>query len=297
VTVLGYDEQHQPMTLGTGFVVARGSVVTNAHVIAGATHLLVRPIGDASTHVVTTLLQLDEATDLALLEVGDLDLAPLALSDDAPAIGDTVYAVGSPLGLEGTFSQGIVSGYRTYEDAALMQITAPVSPGSSGGPVLDVAGTVVGVAVGTFTGGQSLNFAIPSGVLARFVATPAARRPVDAAVAVKPVPGIGGDRLVDSVQGSALLFGLVSGSYSFSVRNHLARPIRDVDLLIVFYDHAGLPLETDAIRVRRVVLPGLATRVESRVHRSVHEIVTGATYRAEPSTRIEIRVLGFEFAD
>ena len=69
---------------------------------------------------------------------------------------------GNPQGLEGTFSQGIVSSIRVLGADKILQITAPISPGSSGGPVLNEKGQVIGVSVATFRGGQNLNFAIPS---------------------------------------------------------------------------------------------------------------------------------------
>lgn len=77
-------------------------------------------------------------------------------------IGDVVYAVGNPLGFEGTFSQGIISAIRELESRQIIQITAPISPGSSGGPILNNKGQVIGMLVSTIEGGQNINFAIPS---------------------------------------------------------------------------------------------------------------------------------------
>lgn len=78
-------------------------------------------------------------------------------------IGDTVYEVGNPEGLEGTFSQGIISGLRGTD---YIQITAPISPGSSGGPVINQYGEVIGIATSFNKEGQNLNFAIPVAKLA-----------------------------------------------------------------------------------------------------------------------------------
>jgi hypothetical protein len=104
---------------------------------------------------------------LALLKVGGsapvLNLGP----DSKPAVGDKVYVVGNPLGLEGTFSEGIISGIRSIESDSILQMTAPISPGSSGGPVMNDSGTVIGVAVATFKDGQNLNLAVPVTYLSR----------------------------------------------------------------------------------------------------------------------------------
>jgi len=76
-------------------------------------------------------------------------------------VGDLIYVLGSPEGLESTFSQGNISGTRRLDGRSLIQITAPISHGSSGGPVLNSAGEVIGIAVGALRAGQNLNFAIP----------------------------------------------------------------------------------------------------------------------------------------
>jgi S1-C subfamily serine protease len=301
VTVLVYDASGQPLGLGSGFVVASGQVVTNAHVIAGASRLLVRPIGVSQTHAVSSLLQVDEGADLALLQVDDLasPVLPLA-SGDAPSVGDTVYAVGSPLGLDGTFSQGIVSGYRTVGDLSLMQLTAPISPGSSGGPVLDATGRVIGVAIGTFAEGQNLNFAVPITSLSAFLHEPVAPRPVADASGLRHgerSEGFGAE-LAGAVDGGMLLFEAYRGGhYSFSLRNRLPRPIRDVQVVVVFYGGDGSVVDTDMLRVRGPILPGLGERVVSQVDRSVHVIVAGDVGGSEARTRVEIRVLAFLFAD
>ena len=299
VTVLVYDASGQPLGLGSGFVVAPRQVVTNAHVVASASRILVRPIGATGTSVVTTLLQMDDGADLALLLVDDLTAASLPLATgDVPSVGDTVYAVGSPLGLDGTFSQGIVSGYRTVGDTSLIQVTAPISPGSSGGPVLDGGGRVIGVAVGTYAAGQNLNFAVPVTALAAFLARPAEPRPVSSlASASRGAAGAGlGAELAGTVEGGALRFDF-SGRYSFSIRNLLPRSVQDVQVVVVFFDQDGFAVDTDVLRVRGPILPGLGERVTSRVDGSVQEIVTGSVTASQVRTRVEIRVLTFAFAE
>ena len=81
------------------------------------------------------------------------------------AIGDTVYAAGNPEGFEGTFSEGVISGIRGTDDDKRFQITAPISSGSSGGPVLNTRAEVIAVCVSVVSAGQNINFAVPSNYL------------------------------------------------------------------------------------------------------------------------------------
>lgn len=148
---------------GSGFLVQQdGLILTNHHVIRGATSARVRlSTGDVYDRV--SVLATDERRDLAILKISGFALPtlPLGNSDDV-RIGTDIVAIGSPMGLENTVSTGIVSGRRTEpEGFRLLQITAPASTGSSGGPVLDRAGRVVGIAASQFRNGQNLNFAVP----------------------------------------------------------------------------------------------------------------------------------------
>jgi hypothetical protein len=157
------DSKGHPLKLGSGFFVRDNLIATNFHVIDGAQQAHASVVGDSQLYRVLGTVAVDNRRDLALLAV-DGPKAPLLQLDDPAspvAVGDTVYVAGNPEGLEGTFSQGIVSGVRQQGESALMQITAPISPGSSGGPVLNQKGRVVGVAVATFKEGQNLNFAVP----------------------------------------------------------------------------------------------------------------------------------------
>lgn len=148
---------------GSGFIVDQeGLILTNYHVIRGATNATVRlSSGDVYDHV--SIMATDERRDLAVVKVSGFGLPTLALGNsDSVRIGTDVVAIGSPMGLENTVSTGIVSGRRTEPKGfQLLQITAPASTGSSGGPVLSRDGRVVGIAASQFRNGQNLNFAVP----------------------------------------------------------------------------------------------------------------------------------------
>ncbi|MBP6002870.1 MAG: trypsin-like peptidase domain-containing protein [Pyrinomonadaceae bacterium] len=148
--------------LGSGFFVADDIVATNFHVISGTTRGSIKIYGREGSYRVLGTVGLDEKNDLALLKIGNVVGKALKLgADGSTVIGDQVYAVGNPEGLEGTFSQGIVSSIRKTPSKTLIQVTAPISEGSSGGPILNDLGEVVGIAVGSIEAGQALNFSIP----------------------------------------------------------------------------------------------------------------------------------------
>ncbi len=164
VEILGTVEGTSETSYGTGFAFLEPSlVVTNAHVVRGVPQVMVRTWGGALLASVT-VLHVDESVDLAVLRVVGLDARPLpAAAIEIPNVGDSVVAVGHPRGYEFTVSDGIVSAIRALQEGGvkLIQTTAPISPGSSGGPLLDVEGRVVGVCSLTLMEGQNINFAVP----------------------------------------------------------------------------------------------------------------------------------------
>jgi hypothetical protein len=153
-------------SLGSGFFVSQdGKIVSNFHVIEGTNSAIVK-LANGSSLPVKGILAEDANKDLVILKVDGRKLEFLNLDSTFELqVGDHVVAIGSPLGFEGTVSDGIVSAVRSDEkDKTWIQTTAPVSHGNSGGPLLNMHGNVVGViARGMNPGeGQNLNFAIPA---------------------------------------------------------------------------------------------------------------------------------------
>ena len=154
------DSAGNPKTIGSGFFVGNGSrIVTNLHVLECAAKVFAKnAAGDVIE--ITHVAAIDTELDLAIL-VSPESGNPLPLASTAPEIGSDVLAIGNPQGLEATISTGIISGIRRIKGVRYYQITAPVSPGSSGGPVLSETGEVLGVASFNVSG-QNLNFALPA---------------------------------------------------------------------------------------------------------------------------------------
>lgn len=148
---------------GSGFLVSSdGTLVTNRHVIEGADALRVQ-LSTGEVYDQVYFISDDERRDLAILRIPATGLPRLAIANDEQvAVGDPVYVMGNPLGLEGTFSDGLVSGKRMVAGVELLQITAPISPGSSGGPVLNARGDAIGIATLMLTEGQNMNLAVPA---------------------------------------------------------------------------------------------------------------------------------------
>jgi S1-C subfamily serine protease len=170
VLLIGYDANNQPLALGSGFFVKSDIIATNMHVIEGASSVKAKYMsGDVAT--ITTISGIDPDHDVVLLEspVHQLEL-PLQLS--SPDVGEPIVVIGNPRGLEGTVSTGIVSGIRRDKSDTYYQITAPISPGSSGGPVIDQGGQVIGISTFTLTQGQNLNFAAPAIYVDHLLAAP-----------------------------------------------------------------------------------------------------------------------------
>ena len=159
------DSNGLPLGFGSGFFVKPNLIATNYHVIAGAASGTAKLVGKHTTYKIEGWTATDEDNDLALLKVSAYGIKPLPLrNSDVVKIGETVYVAGNPKGLEGTFSDGIISSRRDKHTKERFQMTAPISPGSSGGPVLNSKGEVIGVSVAAHRDldAQNLNFAIPS---------------------------------------------------------------------------------------------------------------------------------------
>jgi hypothetical protein len=162
VTIYSYSDDELVGT-GTGFFIRDdGVIVSNAHVVIDGDTLKVE-LADGEVYDDVYVLSVDNQRDLILLQIATSRAPVLKVGDDRDlSIGDTVYVVGNPLGFRGTFSDGIVSGKRLEEGVNYLQITAPISQGSSGGPVLNGEGWVVGVATAYMDGGQNMNIAVPA---------------------------------------------------------------------------------------------------------------------------------------
>jgi tetratricopeptide (TPR) repeat protein len=171
VTILTFDVKRAPLGQGSGFIVAKNRVVTNYHVVAGSTSASI-VFDDASIAVVKAVVAGSGPKDLVIVEAETGNRAALGLGDELQLkVGETIYAIGAPNGLSASLSNGLVSAFRQDEGQFLIQITAPIAPGSSGGPLLNSQGQVVGVTTSRLKDG-SFSFAMGAGDVQHLLKVP-----------------------------------------------------------------------------------------------------------------------------
>ncbi len=165
VMITTYNINSEVAGIGSGFFIDRtGHLITNVHVLNGAYSAEVKMHTGEKYPIVSVVAQ-DETSDIlkVLVDTGGSEVTYVHVADQAPAIAERVVVVGSPLGLDQTVSEGIVSAIRKMPGiGSFYQISAPISPGSSGSPVINMKGDVVGVATFQTAIGQNLNFAVSS---------------------------------------------------------------------------------------------------------------------------------------
>ena len=149
--------------VGTGFVVRQtGEILTNFHLVEDAKTITVR-LKNEDVYDEVALLERDPRRDIALIKVRGWNLPVVRLGDSDPVqVGERVVAIGNPRGLEQTVADGLISAIRdTGKGYKLFQMSVPISTGSSGGPLFNMAGEAIGITAAYLEGGQNLNFAIP----------------------------------------------------------------------------------------------------------------------------------------
>jgi tetratricopeptide (TPR) repeat protein len=165
VLIQTFDANNQPIGQGSGFFVNnKGHIVTNHHVLEGAYRATVKT-SSGMEYPVEGIIAKNTDADIVKLVVNipDANITFLNLSANVPSEGEDIVVIGNPLGLESSVSTGIVSAVRDIPAfGKILQITAPISPGSSGSPVINSKGEVIGIATLIITSGQNLNFAITS---------------------------------------------------------------------------------------------------------------------------------------
>lgn len=276
------DSNGQPLGFGSGFFVQENEIATNFHVVEGAHKCSVKLFGQSERYTIEEYTALDVDNDLIILKIKDPDqkivsTTALSLGDsDIVDIGEVIYALGNPEGLEGTISDGIVSGIRNRDPSqnifyTSIQFTAPISPGSSGGAVLNTKGEVIGVSVSVLPSlrsvasqnpqdeqyinvAQNLNFAIPSNCLALLlrqrnklnITTPLSKAKLERVTYINKLKWVG------------------SASFTFPLQNRSSKDVKNVVYSISFKDKEGNTIITDRA-VYPWVIPSKSTKIVIRL--------------------------------
>jgi len=164
VAIETFGAKGEKLSRGSGFFIASDRIVTNLHVIQNATRAEIH-LANGKVFPIKGVVATDGEGDLAILnvDVPANQAVPIPMDRTTPREGESIVVIGNPFGLEGSVSNGIVSAVREIPGyGKIIQITAPISPGSSGSPVVNMRGEVIGVATLQAAEGQSLNFAVPS---------------------------------------------------------------------------------------------------------------------------------------
>ncbi|MDE0635326.1 MAG: S1C family serine protease [Candidatus Poribacteria bacterium] len=278
------DSNGQPLGFGSGFFVQENEVATNFHVVEGAHKCSVKLFGQSERYTIEEYTALDVDNDLIILKIKDPDqkivsTTALSLGDsDIVDIGEVIYALGNPAGLEGTISDGIVSGIRNHDPSqnifyTSIQFTAPISPGNSGGAVLNTKGEVIGVSVSLLPSlrsvasqnpedeqyinvAQNLNFAIPSNCLALLIkqrkklniTTPLSKAKLERITYIDNLKWVG------------------SASFTFPLQNRSSKDVKNVVYSVSFKDKEGNTIITDRA-VYPWVIPSKSTKIVIRLSR------------------------------
>jgi hypothetical protein len=285
------DKNNQPISLGSGFFISDNIIVTNAHVIEGAANGYAKLVNSKSKIDILGFSAIDEIHDLVLLEVTNSKTTKLKLGNsDLLEVGENIYAVGNPQGLEGTFSEGIISSIRNFDGHSIIQITAPISPGSSGGPLLNSKGEVIGIAFASFKSGQNLNFAIPVKYLYDLLNNTKPLQKLHAKENIKNEKSIFnmiGDKSTDGLDWSNFIWHDIWNSFTLSIKNKLDRSVKSIHCIVIFYDKYNNPIDFTTIFYYQSIPSGLAKRIEGSVDGSTKKL----------SSRVDIRILDFKFDD
>ncbi|MCF6255034.1 MAG: serine protease [Gammaproteobacteria bacterium] len=170
VTVVSLDKDNKILMTGTGFFAKHKNLIaTNYHVIKNTHHLKIITSDDKEHNIFDICVE-NASNDIAILR-SIPERQPLSLNKNTPSIGDKIISIGSPMGLSGSLSTGVIGAIRKNEGHKYYQITSPISPGSSGGPVIDENGLVLGMTTFYIKGAQNLNFAIPSPRISTYLNT------------------------------------------------------------------------------------------------------------------------------
>jgi len=293
VTIVALDENDQPLSLGSGFFInENGDIVTNHHVLEGSSKAIIRTTkGDKGE--ILEIIKNDPDLDLLVAKTSLKNTKPLPLGDsDVVTVGEDIVAIGNPAGLEGTVSKGIISGIRKAENLKFIQITAPISPGSSGGPVFNLSGKVIGVATAYLDYGQNLNFAMPINYLKTLK---------QSKLKLASLPKRSKNKAFKKDDSLVQIFDVhynyhafnatTLSKVDFAIKNLSNYPIRNIQLFFVYKNYKGEVVSYSTKKLKESILPQLALQFDHLHCVKYFRKWQGSDFL---EGKVEIRILDYE---
>ncbi len=171
VMISVYNNSENCIKTGSGVMINKdGYILTNYHVISGGSYYTVNIEGENNVYTTNEIIKYNNYTDLSLIRI-DRQLNPINVYNEKNELsrGQKVVAIGSPLGLFNSVSDGIISGFRNIDNVNMIQFTAPISHGSSGGALLNLYGELIGISTAGFDDGQNINLAVDYKTILNFI--------------------------------------------------------------------------------------------------------------------------------
>ena len=325
VLIAAEDINGQVQSLGSGFLVSPNVIATNYHVIENSYSGYVKLVNQDNLYEIEGVVGYDVQKDLALIKIANNIGKQVSYKSSSVDIGQKIFAIGNPLGLEGTISDGIISGLRNIDGVPYLQISAPISPGNSGGPVVDENGDVIGVATYTYSEGQNLNFAVPVKYVRELLENKTSLKSLASLVKVtqpsskKSSSDFKGVSVTKSIiEGCSSAWINESQSYDpcklqFSLKNNLRQGVHSIETLMILYDRDNEVLDYKSMSYysyirddgtpSRCIKPKLATRVEFEIPKdSVSYLYKTAVLHQRTGQEdllkyIDFRILDFELCN
>lgn len=315
VLIAAEDKNAQPQSLGSGFLVSPNIVATNYHVIENSYSGYVKLVNQDTLYEIEGVVGYDVQKDLALIKISNNIGKEVSYKSSSVDIGQKIFAIGNPLGLEGTISDGIVSGLRSVDGVNMLQISAPISPGNSGGPVVDENGDVIGVATYTYAEGQNLNFAVPVKYVRELLANQSPLVSLSSLVKTTQSPT---QKNSKDFKGVSVQKPIITGCYShyinesayaypcnleLTLKNNLRQGVRLVKTIMILYDIDNEPLD---YRERKYLDECIKPKLGKRLTSSIPKEAVSYLYKTKVIDRngendilnfIEFRILDFELCD
>lgn len=260
------------VSLGSGFFVKQDLIATNLHVVHGVlSNCYAKLVNQTNEYLIEGYTHIDVERDLVILKVSGAKATTLLWGNSGNVqVGDTIYAVGNPKGLNGTFSNGIVSGIRWDGTDKLLQISAPISQGSSGGAVLNSGGGVIGVSAASREG-QNLNFAIPSNYINELLSNSQSLKPLFKS----KFEGITVVNNSFDWEGKS--------TYTFAIQNKHRCSVKNIHCLVTFYDEYDRQIGLDLVKIAGPIYA-----------RAAKEITRHSIYDVPYSKGLDISTLNVE---